>query len=81
MLDLCRSDPATLWAATAGGLCRIRAHSIEVLGSEQGLPEGAPRRLAAAGRQAVLALYHDVLVRVDAGRVERIELPYDPART
>ncbi len=81
VLDICSSGPDTLWAATAAGLCRIRSHSIELLGPGQGLPAGAPLQVEPAGAKACLALYSNALARVDERGVRLLRLPYDPART
>src|SRR5512134_4131671 len=74
---LCSGGPDRVWAATAGGLCRIEAHEIRVVG-----PEGVPRLVAPAPGGGVYALYPlgVAWVRADGRGEDWIGLPYDPAR-
>ena len=75
VLDLCASGEDRIWAATAGGLCRIESHGVWMAG-----PPAAPRRLAAAPEGGVFALYDDRILYIRDGETNSLALPVDPAR-
>ena len=75
VLDLCASGEDRVWAATAGGLCRIEAYGVQVVG-----PPASPRRVAPAPGGGVFALYADRILRFGEGAPKALALPVDPSR-
>ncbi len=74
--DLCTSGPDRVWAATAGGLCRIEAYEFRLLGPM----DQTPRLVAAAADGGVYALYPKGIAWIREGAEEWIEPPADAAR-